>query len=61
MLVVFAMRGSLLGPDQEEKCATCVLWNFRGERKIITLLDQLVMVPRGGIEPPTRGFSINVL
>jgi hypothetical protein len=28
------------------------------ERKIITQLYQWVMVPRGGIEPPTRGFSI---
>jgi hypothetical protein len=40
-------------------CYVCAM-EFSGERKIITQLDQLFMVPRGGIEPPTRGFSINV-
>ena len=41
MLVVFAMKGSLLGPDQEEKCATCVLWDFRerGNIKSITISE----------------------
>ena len=29
MLVVFAIKGTLLGPDQKEECATSVLWDFR--------------------------------
>ena len=29
MLVVFAMKSSLLGLYREEKCATSVLWDFR--------------------------------
>jgi hypothetical protein len=28
MLVVFAIKGSLLGLYGEEKCATSVLWDF---------------------------------
>ena len=33
---------------------------FSGEGKLKHHNYQLVMVPRGGIEPPTRGFSIDV-
>jgi len=37
MLVVFAMKGSLLGLYREEKCATSVLWDFRERGNISTL------------------------
>ena len=37
MLVVFAMIGSLLGLYREEKCATSVLWDFRGRGNINTI------------------------
>ena len=34
MLVVFAIKGTLLGPDQKEECATSVLWDFRERENI---------------------------
>ena len=37
MLVVFAIIGSLLGLYLEEKCATSVLWDFRGRGNINTI------------------------
>jgi len=53
MLVVFAMKGSLLGLIQEEKYATSVLWDFR-ERGNINSKLSMIYGARGGIEPPTR-------
>jgi len=38
MLVEFAMKDSLLGPGQEEKCATSVLWDFRGRGNINSII-----------------------
>ena len=41
-------------------CYECAM-GFSRERKLKLHNYQWVMVPRGGIEPPTRGFSIDVL
>ena len=40
-------------------CYVCAM-GFSRERKYKIHNYQQVMVPRGGIEPPTRGFSIDV-
>ena len=45
MLVVFAMKGSLLGLYQEEKCATSVLWDFRERGKINSITISKLWCP----------------
>ena len=45
MLVVFAMKSSLLGLYQEEKCATSVLWDFRERGNINSIIISELWCP----------------